>query len=323
MDMIDTYKKDFLSFLNKKIYLKEPVNLYEPIDYILQLGGKRLRPILTLMTCDIFNGNVKDAYDAALAIEVFHNFTLIHDDIMDSAPIRRGKATVHKKWNINSGILSGDAMMIVAYQCLENYEPVIFKKLMLLFNKTALEVCEGQQYDMDFETRNNVSIAEYLTMITYKTSVLVAAAMQMGAIIANTKDEEAEAIYNFGLNLGIAFQLQDDYLDTFGDEAIFGKQIGGDITENKKTFLFLKALEISNTEDREQLLRLYNSIDNNYKKVRDVTQIFEKNKIPEITVKEIEFYTNKAFIILEKLSISEEKKLVLKNFGLNLMNRTI
>ncbi len=323
MDMIDTYKKDFLSFLNKKIYLKEPVNLYEPIDYILQLGGKRLRPILTLMTCDIFNGNVKDAYDAALAIEVFHNFTLIHDDIMDCAPIRRGKATVHKKWNVNSGILSGDAMMIVAYQCLENYEPVIFKKLMLLFNKTALEVCEGQQYDMDFETRNNVSIAEYLTMITYKTSVLVAAAMQMGAIIANTKDEEAEAIYNFGLNLGIAFQLQDDYLDTFGDEAIFGKQIGGDITENKKTFLFLKALEISNTEDREQLLRLYNSIDNNYKKVRDVTQIFEKNKIPEITVKEIEFYTNKAFIILEKLSISEEKKLVLKNFGLNLMNRTI
>lgn len=323
MNLIDTYKEDFMIFLNEKISLKEPVNLYEPIQYILQLGGKRLRPILTLMTCDIYNGNVKEAYDAALAIEVFHNFTLVHDDIMDSAPIRRGKTTVHTKWNVNTGILSGDAMMILAYQCFENYEPVLFKKLMYLFNKTALEVCEGQQLDMDFELRNDVSIAEYLKMITYKTSVLVAAAMKMGAIIANVDDDESKKIYDFGLNLGIAFQLHDDYLDTFGDATIFGKKIGGDITANKKTFLFLKTLEICEVEDKDKLLSFYNSIDNNHHKVSAVTQLFKKNLIPEITIKKIEFYTNKAFVILEKLSISEEKKLVLKNFGLSLMNRTI
>jgi geranylgeranyl diphosphate synthase, type II len=323
MIMIETYKKDFIAYLNKKISVREPVNLYEPIHYILQIGGKRLRPILTLLTCDLFNGNVKEAYDAALAIEVFHNFTLVHDDIMDSAPIRRGKTTVHKKWDVNTGILSGDAMMILAYQCFENYEGSILKKLLKLFNKTSLEVCEGQQLDIDFETRNNVSIAEYLKMITYKTSVLVAAAMKMGTIIANVKDEESEAIYDFGLNLGIAFQLQDDYLDTFGDAAVFGKQIGGDITENKKTFLYLKTLEVCDTEDTKKLIELYNSNQNNPNKVSDVTQLFNKNKLAEITINEIEIYTNKAFKILDKLSIAEEKKLVLKNFGLSLMKRTI
>jgi len=323
MNMIETYKEDFIAYLNKKINVKEPINLYEPIHYILQLGGKRLRPVLTLMTCELFNGKVKGAYDAALAIEVFHNFTLIHDDIMDSAPIRRGKTTVHKKWDLNTGILSGDAMLILAYQCFESYEPDTFKKLLKLFSQTSLEVCEGQQLDMDFETRNDVTIPEYLKMITYKTSVLVAAAMKMGVIIAKANDEEANAMYNFGLNLGIAFQLQDDYLDTFGDAAVFGKQIGGDITENKKTFLYLKALEVCKVEDKEKLLNFYNSNQNNGSKVSEVTKLFIDNKLPEITVKEIELYTNKAFEILEQLTISEEKKLVLKNFGLNLMKRTI
>lgn len=323
MDMIDTYKEDFIAYLNKKISVKEPINLYEPIHYILQLGGKKLRPVLTLMTCELFNGTIKDAYDAALAIEIFHNFTLIHDDIMDSAPIRRGKTTVHKKWDLNTGILSGDAMMIMAYQCFESYEPDTFKKLLKLFNQTSLEVCEGQQLDMDFETRNDVSISEYLKMITYKTSVLVAAAMKMGVIIANNNDEEANTIYDFGLNLGIAFQLQDDYLDTFGDLEVFGKQIGGDIKENKKTFLYLKALEVCSAEDNEQLLDLYNSNQNSKNKVEKVTQLFLKNKVDKIIISEIEFYTNKAFSILEKLSISEEKKLILRNFGLSLMKRTI
>ncbi|WP_456376960.1 polyprenyl synthetase family protein [Lutibacter sp.] len=323
MNLIETYKEDFITYLNKKVKVKEPTNLYEPIHYILQLGGKRLRPILTLMTCELFNGNVKSAHDAALAIEVFHNFTLIHDDIMDSAPIRRGKTTVHKKWDLNTGILSGDAMLILAYQCFETYEPTIFKKLLELFSQTALEVCEGQQLDKDFETRNDVSIPEYLKMITYKTSVLVATAMKMGTIIANAKEDTANAIYNFGLNLGIAFQLQDDYLDTFGDAAVFGKQIGGDITENKKTFLYLKALEVCSIEDKEKLLSYYNSDTYNEFKVKEVTQLFENNKLQEITINEIEFYTNKAFVILEKLSISEEKKLILKNFGLSLMKRTI
>lgn len=321
MNSIDTYKEDFISYLNEKVKVKEPVNLYEPIHYILQLGGKRLRPVLTLMTCELFGGEVDKAFDAALAIELFHNFTLIHDDIMDSAPIRRGKETVHNKWDENTGILSGDAMMIIAYQCFENYEPAVFKELMVLFSKTALEVCEGQQLDMDFETRNDVTIPEYLTMITNKTSVLVAAAMKMGAIIANVNSEEAQKIYEFGLNLGIAFQLQDDYLDTFGDEAVFGKQIGGDIIENKKTFLYLKALEVC--AENEDLFTLYNSDENEIDKVEKVTNLFIENNIPEITIKEIENYSNNAFEILEELTISSEKKSVLKNFGLNLMKRTL
>ncbi|MDO9137408.1 MAG: polyprenyl synthetase family protein [Lutibacter sp.] len=323
MKRIETYKESFVDYLNEKISVKEPANLYEPIHYILQIGGKRLRPVLTLLTCEIFDGNVKLAYDAALAIEVFHNFTLVHDDIMDSAPIRRGFETVHKKWNINTGILSGDAMMIMAYQCFENYEPVVYQKLMMLFSKTALEVCEGQQLDIDFESRNDVTIPRYLKMITYKTSVLVAAAMKMGAIIANVDDDEAEKIYDFGLNLGIAFQLQDDYLDTFGDEALFGKQIGGDIAENKKTFLYLKAIEVCGKEDKEKLMDFYAGESKNNNKVKEVTRIFENNNIPELTKNEIEFYTDLAFKELENIDIAEEKMELLKNFGLGLMKRTI
>lgn len=323
MKSVDTYKNEFLNYLNHKIAVKEPLNLYEPIHYILQLGGKRLRPVLTLLTCDLFGGKAENALDAALAIEVFHNFTLVHDDIMDSAPIRRGKETVHMKWDENTGILSGDAMMIMANQCFESYNANIFKELMILFNKTALEVCEGQQLDMDFETRNDVLIPEYLTMITNKTSVLVAAAMKMGAIIAEASPEDASKIYDFGLNLGIAFQLQDDYLDTFGDAAVFGKQIGGDILENKKTFLYLKALEVSSDQDKTKLLDFYNSTEQNNSKVKAVTNLFMENRIPEITITEIEKYSNKAFEVLETMNISNDKKAVLKNFGLNLMKRSI
>lgn len=323
MNIVETYKKDFLDYLNTSITIKEPKNLYKPIHYILQIGGKRLRPILTLMTCDILNGNVKNAYDAALAVEVFHNFTLIHDDIMDSAPIRRGKETVHIKWDVNTGILSGDAMMILAYQCFENYEPYIYKKLLKLFNKTALEVCEGQQLDVDFEIRNDVTIAEYIKMITYKTSVLVAAAMKMGAIIAEVSDEESEKIYDFGLNLGIAFQLQDDYLDTFGDVVTFGKQIGGDILENKKTFLYLKAIETCNEKDKNCLLDFYKAKTSYENKVSEITTLFKKNSIDKLTVNEIELYTNKAFEVLDTLQISNEKKEILRNFGSSLMKRTL
>lgn len=321
MKSIETYKEEFLVYLNEQIIIKEPLNLYEPIHYILQLGGKRLRPVLTLLTCDIFGGDVKKAYDAALAVEVFHNFTLIHDDIMDSAPIRRGKETVHIKWDENTGILSGDAMMILGNQCFESYDAAVFKELMILFNKTALEVCEGQQSDMDFETRNDVTIPEYMTMITNKTSVLVAAAMKMGAIIAEVSKDEAAKIYAFGLNLGIAFQLQDDYLDTFGDAAVFGKQIGGDILENKKTFLYLKALDMCSSKDADRLLTIYNASTPN--KVNEVTRLFVENKIPEVTIHEIEKYSNKAFEVLGSLSISEAKKEALRDFGLNLMKRTI
>ena len=229
---INEYQEQFLLYLSSQNFDKEPKNLYQPIDYILQLGGKRMRPVLTLLTADIFDVDYKLALPAAMAVEVFHNFSLVHDDIMDDAPLRRGKITVHEKWNINTGILSGDAMLILAYQYFENYQPKTFRKLAKLFSKTALEVCEGQQYDVDFETRNDVTIPEYLKMIEYKTAVLVAAAMKMGAIIAQTSKENSRLIYDFGLNLGLAFQLQDDYLDAFGYPKSFGKQVGGVIIEN-------------------------------------------------------------------------------------------
>src|SRR5690606_16859238 len=197
------------------------------------------------MTAEIFDCDHKKALNAALSIEVFHNFSLVHDDIMDDAPLRRGEETVHEKWDLNTGILSGDAMLIMAYQLFENYSPDIFQALARLFSKTALEVCEGQQFDVDFEIRDNVTIPEYLKMIEYKTAVLVGAAMKMGAIVAQAKEEDQDIIYEFGKNLGIAFQLQDDYLDVFGDPKTFGKQVGGDIIENKKTYLYLKAVEFS------------------------------------------------------------------------------
>jgi geranylgeranyl diphosphate synthase type II len=318
------YQKEFLSYLESKKWVYEPKNLYEPIDYILKLGGKKMRPILTLMGCHIFSNDYKKSLPAALAIEVFHNFTLVHDDIMDDAPLRRGKATVHEKWNINTGILSGDAMLILAYQYFENYEPVVFVKLAKLFSKTALEVCDGQQLDVDFETRNDVTIEEYINMIRLKTSVLVAAALKMGAIVAETSEKNANLIYDFGLNLGLAFQLQDDYLDTFGDPETFGKQIGGDIIENKKTFLYLKALEIANEQDKGKLQYFYNQkLKENTVKISGVKRIFLLNDIPNLIKQQIENYTEKAFETLSKMNINNESKENLKNFGLWLMNRSV
>ena len=318
------YQKDFINYLESIKWVSEPRNLYEPIDYILKLGGKRMRPILTLMAADIFSGGYEKAMPAALAVEVFHNFTLIHDDIMDDAPLRRGKATVHEKWDLNTGILSGDAMLILAYQYFENYEPIVFHKLAKLFSKTALEVCDGQQLDVDFETRNDVTIEEYINMIRLKTSVLVAAALKMGAIVVETSEENADLIYDFGLNLGLAFQLQDDYLDTFGDPKTFGKQIGGDIIENKKTFLYLKSLDIASEEDKNALSVFYNqNLTENSIKIKEVTHIFEKNNIPVLIKEQIKSYTEKSFDTLNAMDITEKNKESLKNFGLWLMNRTV
>lgn len=319
---INEYQEQFLIYLENQKIDKEPKNLYKPIEYILQLGGKRMRPVLTLMTADIFDVDYQKALPAAMAVEVFHNFSLVHDDIMDDAPLRRGKTTVHEKWNINTGILSGDAMLILAYQYFEKYEPKIFRKLAKLFSKTALEVCEGQQYDVDFETRNDVTIPEYLKMIEYKTAVLVAAAMKMGAIIAEASKENSRLIYDFGIHLGLAFQLQDDYLDAFGNPETFGKQIGGDIIENKKTYLYLKAIEFSKPEEKEQLLRLFSvKEDDNTDKITAVKDIFSATGASAATQKAIEEYTFKAFEILEKMNISADKKAILKAFGENLMGR--
>ena len=317
--------QELISLYFSELHLtKEPKNLYKPIDYILSLGGKRIRPILTLMATEVFDADCKKALAAATAIEIFHNFSLVHDDIMDDAPLRRGNETVHEKWNINTGILSGDAMLILAYQHFEEYEPTIFRNLAKLFSKTALEVCEGQQYDVDFETRDDVTIVEYLKMIEYKTAVLVGAAMKMGAIVAQTSHENANLIYDFGLNLGIAFQLQDDYLDAFGNPETFGKQVGGDIIENKKTYLYLKAIEFAQTDEKEQLLHLFSiQPSDNADKITSVKEIFTHTKASIATQEAIKMYTFKAFETLEKMNISNEKKIILRTFGENLMSRNV
>ena len=324
IDIIGQYREQFVTYLEAKTQLGEPKNLYEPIQYILELGGKRMRPILTLMTAQAFGGKIADALDAALAVEMFHNFSLVHDDIMDDAPLRRGKTTVHEKWDVNTGILSGDAMLILSYQFFESYPAETYKELTKLFSKTALEVCEGQQYDVDFETRDDVTIPEYLKMIEYKTSVLVAAAMKMGAIVAQASKKDSDAIYEFGRNLGIAFQLKDDYLDAFGDPKTFGKQIGGDIKENKKTYLFLKSLEKASKDDQDGLLHLYSiKPEDSTAKVEAVKTIFKESGAVEETKKAIQDFTQKAFDALAETKLTDKNKALLKQFGESLMERTV
>ena len=320
---VNQYREVFVQYLKKFPINREPSNLYDPVSYILTLKGKRLRPILTLMATDIFSNSYKAGLDAALAVEVFHNFSLVHDDIMDSAELRRGNKTVHKKWNVSTGILSGDVMLIQAYQLFENYEGEVFVDLAKLFSKTAIEVCEGQQYDVDFETRDNVKTSDYLKMITYKTAVLLGASMKMGAIIARASKEDQDKIYDFGKYLGIAFQLQDDYLDAFGDETKFGKKIGGDILENKKTYLYLKAIEFLSEDKKNQLLGLYTNNNSSEEKIKTTKALFEESGSVDYTVKEIKKYTNSAFEILESLNISAEKKKLLYEFGNSLMDRKI
>jgi geranylgeranyl diphosphate synthase type II len=320
---VNQYREVFVQYLKKFPINREPSNLYDPVSYILTLKGKRLRPILTLMATDIFSNSYKSGLDAALAVEVFHNFSLVHDDIMDSAELRRGNKTVHKKWNVSTGILSGDVMLIQAYQLFENYEGEVFVDLAKLFSKTAIEVCEGQQYDVDFETRENVKTSDYLKMITYKTAVLLGASMKMGAIIARASKEDQDKIYDFGKYLGIAFQLQDDYLDAFGDEIKFGKKIGGDILENKKTYLYLKAIEFLSEDKKNQLLGLYTNNNSSEEKIKTTKALFEESGSVDYTVKEIKKYTNSAFEILESLNISAEKKKLLYEFGNSLMDRKI
>jgi len=324
MHTIYQYQEFLSDYLKSQYETKEPRNLYEPIHYILDLGGKRMRPVLTLMSAEVFDADYKKALPAALAVEVFHNFSLVHDDIMDDAPLRRGHETVHEKWNLNTGILSGDAMLILAYQYFEQYEPIIFRDLAKLFSKTALEVCEGQQWDVDFEERTDVTIAEYLKMIQYKTAVLVAAAMKMGAIIAETSVENANLIYDFGLNLGLAFQLQDDFLDAFGNPETFGKQVGGDIIENKKTYLYLKAVAFSNEEEAQELKSLFSiQPEDNTDKIERVKALFNSSGASKATQDAIQDFTFKAFQTLDKMNISTDKKEMLKAFGENLMGRKV
>lgn len=324
MNSIISYTKSFNAYLEQNQQKEEPKGLFEPINYILNLGGKRIRPALVLMSADLFDTPTEKALDAALAVEVFHNFSLVHDDIMDDAPLRRQQPTVHEKWDLNTAILSGDAMLIWAYQCFESYDQSLFMPLIKLFSKTAREVCIGQQFDMDFEVQNEVKINEYLEMIRLKTAVLVACAFQMGGMIAKTSEENQKKLYQFGENLGIAFQIQDDLLDIYGDPELFGKQIGGDIIENKKTYLYLKALELSSENDKNQLKHLYSISPKNTKaKVETVKQIFDTYDVKEESTKCIEYYTKIALDALQNLDMPETKKENLNAFAKELMLRNV
>ncbi len=298
-----------------------PANLYQPFRYSLSVGGKRIRPVLTLIAAELFGTGIQQALPAALSVEIFHNFTLVHDDIMDQAPLRRGQATVYKKWNRNIAILSGDVMMIYAYKQLQTYPPEILAQLLPLFNQTAIEVCEGQQMDMNFETENTVAITDYLTMISLKTSVLLAASLQMGAIVAQASENEQQAIYNFGKNLGIAFQLQDDLLDTFGDEKHFGKKIGGDILARKKTFLYLKALENANAQQRQVLEQEYTG--NRQPDINKVKDIFLSTRADEHCRREIQKYFNNSITALNSIDTSHPNIELLKQLSEQLIRRTV
>ncbi|QNL48938.1 polyprenyl synthetase family protein [Olivibacter sp. SDN3] len=301
---------------------REPHTLYEPISYFLSLGGKRLRPVLTLLATDLFSEAIEKSIPAALAIELFHNFTLMHDDIMDQAPLRRGKTSVHEKWNTNTAILSGDAMLIMAYQLLSETDHNYLHQLFASFNKMALEVCEGQQLDLDFGNTYHVTEEQYIQMIRLKTSVLLGTALELGAIISGANDSDRNLIYQFGVNMGIAFQLQDDILDVYGDPDKFGKQIGGDIIENKKTFLLINALELSRGKDAVELKSLVtnNEVDVQYK-IASTKKIYDKLNIRSLAEKAKKDFANQAFKALNALSIEQEKTTVLRNFAKSLLIR--
>jgi geranylgeranyl diphosphate synthase type II len=298
----------------------EPVELYEPIGYILKLGGKRLRPILTLLAADAY-GNADAAINQALAVEVFHNFTLVHDDIMDNAPLRRGKKTVHEKWDLNRAILSGDAMMIQAYDLLIRNQEDKAASLLKVFNKVALEVCEGQQYDVNFETGKNISQEDYLNMIRLKTSVLLGAALELGVVVANAPEADRKHLYDFGVKLGIAFQIKDDVLDVYGDPEKFGKQVGGDILANKKTLLMLHALEKAQGDDADELNSWLVRQDTPNKKVEAVTQLFTKLGAKDHATKVMDEYYKQAMTSLEKTSMTNDKKQGFIGFADWLMHR--
>ncbi|MDA8948359.1 polyprenyl synthetase family protein [Flavobacteriaceae bacterium] len=317
------YSELFFNHLQSYHSKKTPVGLYEPVTYLLELGGKRIRPMLTLMATEVFGGNVEKSLPAALSVELFHNFTLMHDDIMDDAPLRRGQQTVHEKWDLNTGILSGDVMLIKAYQSLEAYPDELFSKLTRLLSKTAVEVCEGQQYDVDFETQSETTIEAYLEMIRLKTAVLVGCALKMGVYIAEGDENEAQKLYDFGILLGMAFQIQDDYLDAFGDPKTFGKQVGGDIIENKKTILYHKALSIGSAAQKTQLKEWFEA-GKEFKvdaKIAAVQTLFTETGAAAASQKLMQDYTQEAFIVLDSLRISPEKKQLLVNFANQLMQR--
>lgn len=319
---LEKYQREFASALESLSWDMKPANLYEPAEYILSIGGKRLRPVLTFIGAQLYTDDLSKAVPPALAVEIFHNFSLLHDDIMDDAPLRRGKPTVHEKWNANIGILSGDVMLVKAFQQIEKVGPEMLPKVLPVFSKMAVEVCEGQQMDMDFETRDDVTLAEYLEMIAYKTSVLIGAAFQMGALVGGASQSESELLYEFGLDLGISFQIMDDYLDVYGDPEKFGKQVGGDILSNKKTLLLIEALNRSKgTQYEDSLKNWLSTTEISDKKVAEVTKIFTNLNIDAFALDRAKEYYDKALSLLDKLNLSDNKLSEIKEFAQWLLNR--
>lgn len=295
--------------LDKQEYVEEPYSLFEPIKYIMEDGGKRLRPVLTLMAYNLYRDDIEKALKSAIGIEVFHNYTLLHDDVMDDAELRRGRQTVHKKWNSNVAILSGDAAAITAYKYIETCEDLYLRRVIDGFNQVAMDVCKGQQYDMEFETRNDVTEEEYIQMIYLKTSVLIAGSMRHGALIAGAPEHEYRELYDFGGYLGLVFQLQDDYLDVYGDVEEFGKKIGGDILCNKKTYLLIKALELASEKDKALLKEwMVKERFNPQEKIREVTEIYNRSGIKEALMAKVDDYLEKSRIALNKIEVPEERK---------------
>ena len=323
MDFLNKYQRLIAENIEKYQFNGEPSQLYEPMNYIIANGGKRLRPVLTLMAAELFGGDMDKALKPALAIEFFHNFTLIHDDIMDEAPLRRNKPTVHTLHGINIGILSGDALLIKSYQFFEDLEDIQFKKCIQLFSETGIKICEGQQMDVNFETNNKVSYDDYIQMITYKTAVLCASALKIGAIIAHAEESDAHAIYEFGRHLGIAFQMMDDYLDVFSSQEQFGKRQAGDIYENKKTILYLLALENADEEQKKSLLHWYSLNTDDTEKAQAVEEIFRSTGADKKTLELIQKHNDLAQNYLNKIKLPEEKKHPLTALAAYLLERKV
>ena len=313
MTLLQEYLKRFEEYLEYKNYDSRFKNLYVPVEYTLENAGKRLRPLVVLMACDAYSDSIEKALPASVAIELFHNFTLLHDDVMDDAPLRRGKPSVFNKFGLNAAILSGDVMLIKSYDSLNDYAPELYKKLMLVINENAIKVCEGQQLDIDFETREDVSIEEYILMIELKTAVLIAGALQIGALVGGANDKQAEHLFQFGKNIGIAFQLQDDYLDTYGNNPKVGKQKGGDILQNKKTYLYLKTQELLEGQAQKDFETLYASSTEN--KVEKVIEVFNSVFIKEYSDQVKGAYLDLAYSHLDAAALPEGKKEVFVEFA--------
>ena len=312
-------------YIGEMSYTHEPENLYKPIEYVLGLGGKRIRPVLMLMAYNLYKDDVEKIYQQAAALETYHNFTLLHDDLMDKADMRRNRPTVHKKWDENSAILSGDAMLILSFKMMMESCPAEYiSEVTSTFSKAALEVCDGQQWDMDFEKRLDVTVDEYMNMICLKTSVLLAASLKIGAILSGASAEDANLLYDFGIKMGVAFQLQDDYLDVYADSSVFGKNIGGDICSNKKTFMLITALEKSAGNEKDELLKWIEAENfNTEEKIKAVTQIYNNVGVPDICMNKINSLYNEGLEILEKVSVEESLKNNLRQFTGKLMKRVL